>query len=256
MAIDFNRKVLIAYVTGGYPDIEFTLSAVLALQKSGVSAIEIGIPYSDPVADGPTIADASHLALQKGINIDQILDGIESIKNQLNIPLYLMSYYPPVFKYGIDKLIKRCRSAGVTGMIFPDISVDEGKETFIRFKDAGLEPILLVFPNTEEKRLREIEELSGSFIYYVNLFGTTGIRDHIPESSTEHLREVKRMVNKPVCAGFGVSNRKMFDDLSQYADGVIIGSAIMKRIIQNIDTDRQEALDAITKFIEEVLNRS
>ncbi len=247
-SIDFSKKALICYITAGFPDMELTKKAVLTLQDVGVSAIEIGVPYSDPVADGKTIALASHLSLQKGCNLDVILQGLDEIKERVSVPLYLMSYYSPVYSYGEERLFQKAKDAGVTGFIIPDLPLDEGELTFRRMKEYALDPILLAFPNTGEKRLKKISEAGGSFIYYVNLFGTTGVRDAIPEESLVHLKQLKSHSKKPICAGFGVSNRKMFEKLSSVADGVIIGSAIVKKLIA-YEKEPERMLREIREFV-------
>ncbi len=254
MKIDFSKKGLVAYLTAGYPSMQFTLDAIQALQSAGASAIEVGIPYSDPVADGPIIALASHKALESGINLDIILSGLASIKDKIQIPLYFMSYYSPIFTYGEDRLIKASLDCGVSGIIFPDLQLDEGKDTFRKCKENGLDPILLLFPNASDQRIKDVTEHGGSFIYYVNLFGTTGVRDQIPPASLEHLRHIKATTSKPVFAGFGVSSRQMFLDLTAHADGVIIGSAIVKRILDN-EKDEPKALQSISEFISLVTGR-
>ena len=252
MTIDFTKKALITYITAGFPDMEFTKSAILALQKSGVAAIEVGVPYSDPVADGKTIALASHLSLQRGCNLDLILKGLGEIKDKITIPIYLMSYYSPIYSYGEERLFQKAKDVGVTGFIIPDLPLDEGRATFEKMLQMSLDPILLAFPNTDTKRLGEITKVVGSFIYYVNLFGTTGARDAIPEESLTHLRKLKSQAEKPICAGFGVSNRKMFEKLSTVADGVIVGSAIVKIIIK-YQNEPDVALKKVSGFVKELL---
>lgn len=247
-----DSKGLVAYLTAGYPSMDFTNRAILALQQAGATAVEVGIPYSDPVADGPVIAQASYKALQSGINLDLILQDLAAIRSELKIPLYLMSYYSPVFTYGEDRLIERCREQGITGIIFPDLQLDEGRQTFLKCKQQGLDPILLLFPNAEAKRIQDVSEAGGSFIYYVNLFGTTGVRNTIPSASLEQLRLIKSLSPKPVYAGFGVSSRQMYLDLTAYADGVIIGSAIVKRIME-LEQQPQQALESISVFIQTIL---
>jgi tryptophan synthase alpha chain len=251
MKIDFSKKALIAYITAGLPDMVFTKRAVLKLQEAGVSAVEIGIPYSDPVVEGKTIANASMLSLERGTNLDMIFDAVAEISPDLKIPVYFMSYYSPIFTYGEDKTFAKCKESGVSGLIIPDLCYEEGLSTFTKIKDYGLDPIMLAFPNTDNKRLKEIGDVGGSFVYYVNLFGTTGERNEIPVDSINRLREAKQVINTPLCAGFGVSSRAMFDTLSGVADGVIVGSAIVRRILDNLDNP-DKALDEISDFIKEL----
>jgi tryptophan synthase alpha chain len=250
--MDFTKKALIVYITAGFPDMDFTKKAILLLQSLGVSAIEVGIPYSDPVADGPVIAQAGHKSLEKGTNMDGIFKAVSEIKGSLTVPLYFMSYYSPVYTYGEDKFIKKCLESGVTGAIIPDLSLDEGRAFYQKEKKEGLDPILLVFPNTAEKKIKEIASVSGSFIYYVNLFGTTGVRTTIPADAYKKVEAVKKASGKPVCAGFGVSGREDFEKLSRYADGVIIGSAVVKCILEN-ESDPAKALKDMENFIRGIL---
>ena len=254
MQIDFSKKGLAVYVTAGFPDMEFTLDMILTLQHCGVSMIELGIPYSDPVADGPIIAKASMLSLAKGTNLDKIFQALGAIKNEIRVPLYLMSYFSPIYTYGIDKLIDKCKSAGAGGVIFPDLTIEEGGDVFRELKKNSLDPILLAFPNSDESRIRQIGEYSGSFIYYVNLFGTTGVRDSIPEESVARIEFVRRVTGKPVYAGFGVSNREMYLKICEKADGAIVGSAVMKRVLENQD-DRKRALNDVAVFVNGLLGK-
>jgi tryptophan synthase alpha chain len=254
MPIDFTKKGLIVYITAGYPDMEFTLDAILALQSCGVSAIELGIPYSDPVADGPVIAMASMLSLQRGTNLDKIFQALSAIKNDIRIPVYLMSYFSPLYTYGIDKMIDKSKDAGIEGVVFPDLTIEEGGQVFSELKKNSLDPILLAFPNSGEERIRRIAANSGSFVYYVNLFGTTGVRDRIPEDSLAKLASVKSIAGKPVYAGFGISTREMFLKLCEHADGGIVGSAVMKRILDKAD-DRKQALNDAAVFVNGLLGK-
>lgn len=252
MPLDFGKKNLIAYLTAGFPDMEFTSKALLEFQELGVNAIEIGVPYTDPVADGPVIAEASYRSLQNGTNLDWIFKMLAGIRDRIRIPVYLMSYYSPVFTYGEDKFIEGCVKTGVTGSIIPDLSLDEGGEFFKKEKKNGLDPILLVFPNTPEGRIRKIAEVTGSFIYCVNFFGTTGVRNVIPESAYSRLKEVRDLSGKPVCAGFGVSSGDDFRKFSLYGDGVIIASAIMKRLLDR-QGEPDRGLGEVTSFLKSVL---
>jgi tryptophan synthase alpha chain len=250
--IDFSRKALITYITAGFPNMEFTEAVILKLQSLGVSAIEVGFPYTDPVADGPILAETSLKSLQKGTNLDLIFQSLEKIKGRITIPIYLMGYYSTVFTYGEGRFIQNCVKAGVTGSIIPDLSLDEGKAFFKKQKENSLDPVLLVFPNTESERIRLIASESGSFIYYVNLFGTTGVQNAIPETAYENIKKVREISQKPICAGFGVSSREDYAKLCQYANGVIIGSALVKRVRDN-QNDNKKALEEVENFIKGIL---
>jgi len=247
--LDFSHKNLIVYLTAGIPSLSFFQEAVLRWQKL-VDAIEIGVPYSDPVADGPVISHASHMALEKGVNLDGIFRAVEEIRPRLNIPLYLMSYYAPIYAYGREAFVTRSLAAGIRGVIVPDLNVDEGEEFYTSLSRNGLDPVLLVFPNTHAERVKRIASVSGDFLYYVNFFGTTGERRDQTMFSLDHLRQVKHWAGKPVCAGFGVSDRAGYERLSAVADGVIIGSAVMRRVLDAVSP--QDALDHVEAFLREI----
>lgn len=251
MALDFGRKNLVLYITAGYPSLSFTQKAVLSFQEWGATAIEIGIPYSDPVADGPVIQQASLLSLEKGTNLDNITGALSEIKKDVRVPLYAMSYYSPIFSYGMDKFIARSLDSGIAGSIIPDLELDEGRGFFTKQKENGLDPILLAFPNTPDTRVRQIADEGGSFIYYVNIFGTTGVGAGIPESSIARMAGVRSAAGKPVFAGFGVSGPADASRLLSKADGVIVGSAVVKRILDNAG-DEKAALMALEVFIKEM----
>lgn len=245
--LDFSHKNLIIYLTAGVPSLAFLQEAILSLQ-SYVDAIEIGVPYSDPVADGSIIAHASQLALEKGVNLDGIFGAIREIASQVTIPLYLMSYYAPLYAYGKEKFALHCQQSGIRGAIVPDLNVDEGEEFYQFLSDQGLDPVLLVFPNTSLERVKRIASVSGDFLYYVNFFGTTGERQESQIFSLHHLQEVKQYGQKPVCAGFGVSNKEGYERLTTIADGVIIGSAVMRRVLDSGNED--EALEKVKLFVQ------
>lgn len=244
--LDFSHKNLIIYLTAGIPSLPFLQEAILGLQPY-VDAIEIGVPYSDPVADGPVITHASQLALENGVNLDGIFRSLQEIISEVKIPLYLMSYYAPIYAYGETSFMKRVRESGIRGVIIPDLNVDEGAEFYQKVKEAELDPVLLVFPNTSASRVKKIASVSGDFVYYVNFFGTTGEREKKVEFSLDHLRQVREWASKPVCAGFGVSDQESFKKLSSVADGVIVGSAVMRRVLEAMNP--ADALMHVKQFV-------
>ncbi len=248
----FSSKALIPYITAGLPDMDTTRQALLLYQECGCAAAEIGVPYSDPVADGPVIAEAGYQSLARGTNMDHLFGMLKGLKGQLKIPVYLMSYYSPVYTYGEDRFISECANSGVAGSIVPDLSLDEGRTFFEQQKRAGLDPILLVFPNTPTDRIRDIADATGSFLYCVNFFGTTGVRQ-IPESAYERLAEVKRIAGKPVAAGFGVSTKADYERLKKYGDAVIMASAFMKILLEH-EKKPDTALGIIREKIREILS--
>jgi len=225
-----DRKPLIAYFMGGYPSLEKSYRTAEVLIQNGVDMLEIGVPFSDPVADGPTIQVAHEKAVKDGITPLDILNLAERLKeNYPNIPLILMSYYNPIFVYGEKRFLELAKSKGVDGLIVPDLPPEEAKGLKELANGIGLSLIFLVAPTTYEERVKMIGDLTDSFIYYVSLTGITGARDELPWQELElKVKEIKRITNKPVAVGFGVSKGEHTERLSKIADGVIVGSAIVK----------------------------
>ena len=227
----------------GYPDIKASLDIIKCLEYSGVDMIEVGIPFSDPLADGPTIQKAGMKALENGVNIPLILRNIPKV----NIPLIFMTYMNPVYHYGIEKFVKDSKSLGISGIIIPDIipeEADEYKKICVKNK---MDTIFLVAPTSSDKRIKRICEMSDKFIYYVSLTGVTGAREKLSSSIKRNVMRIKRYTSKPVCVGFGISNKEQSKEISQVADGVIIGSAII-----NIIDSEKNYFKTLERFIKEI----
>ena len=231
-----GRKAFIAYITAGDPSLGMTGKIVLALEKSGVDIIELGIPFSDPIADGPTIQAASGRALAKKASLKKIFAMARNLRRRTEIPLVFMTYYNPVFKFGLGKFFKTCRAAGIDGVIVPDLSIEEAGEAAALGKKNGIAVIFLVAPTSPRKRIEEIAARSRGFIYYVSLTGVTGARKKLPPELFANVRAIKSVTNKPVAVGFGISNAKQARSIAKVADGVIVGSAIVKIIGEKKDT--------------------
>ncbi|MGQ0637747.1 MAG: tryptophan synthase subunit alpha [Nitrososphaerota archaeon] len=237
-----NQKALIAYLVAGYPNESGTLSAVRGLVKGGADIIELGLPFSDPLADGPVIQNASHLALKKGINFRKFISLIKKIKKKTSIPLVLMTYSNLLFKFGFDKFIKTTKEAGIDGFILPDMSVDEAKDYLIAARKYHADTIFLVSPNTEKERMKRIANSSSGFLYIVSHYGVTGQQ----QKTQQHIRDVilntKKIVHKkiPIGIGFGISNpRQIRNFVKMGVDAVIIGSAFL-RLIDGLPADKIE----------------
>lgn len=226
-------KAFIAYITAGDPSLIMTGRIVMTLEASGVDIIELGIPFSDPLADGPTIQAASQRALQKGTNLKKIFETVKSLRKRTDIPLAFMTYYNPVLKYGLRRFIMDCRGCGVDGVIVPDLPYEEADELIRLGSDNGIATINLVAPTSTRDRIRDIANLSTGFIYYVSLTGVTGSRETLPPEIASKVRLVKSLTPKPVCVGFGVSNPAQARNIARACDGVIVGSAIVKIIEKN-----------------------
>ena len=242
-----KQKALIIYITAGYPDLETTIKLVKLMETEGVDVIELGVPFSDPLADGPTIQFSSYAALQKGINLNRIFNTVKEIRKDCSIPLVLMSYINPVYKYGAEKFFQHCWEKGIDGVIIPDLIIEESNE-FSRFaRQNNIDIIFLATPTSSESRLKKIAQKTEGFLYYVALTGTTGTRDKLNKGLFPQLARLRRLCSKPIACGFGISSPKQAALVARYADGVIIGSAIIDLIRKS--EDKKEALNKVKEFI-------
>lgn len=223
-----GQKAFIAYITAGDPDLATTAKLVPALETAGVDIIELGIPFSDPLADGPVIQAASQRALRKGTDLKKVFAMVELIRIRTTIPIVFMTYFNPVLKYGLRRFVETCTEVGVDGVIIPDLPVDEAGELGALGKKAGLATIFLAAPTSTPDRLRRIARRSTGFIYYVSLTGVTGARRELPEEVWSQVARLKSMTDKPVAVGFGVSDPAQARKVAAHADGVIVGSAIVR----------------------------
>ncbi len=228
-----GHKALIAYVTVGYPSIEATLKVVPMLAKSGCDIVELGIPFSDPLADGVTIQQSSFKALQNGITPKICLEVAKELSRKVDVPLVFMSYFNPIFSYGLEKFCTACAGSGIDGLIIPDLTPQEGSELEKITRKQGLDLIYLLAPTSPEERLRLVAERSRGFIYLVSVTGITGARDRLPADLEAFVTRVRKVSNKPLCVGFGIATPEQAKRVAKIADGVIVGS----RIIQLMETD-------------------
>lgn len=245
-----DKKAFIAFIMMGDPDIRTTERLIDELIMSGVDIMELGVPFSDPLADGPTIQAASVRALANRISLNSTIKFVNRIKKRIDIPLVLLSYYNPVYRYGLKKFISDSISSGVDGVIIPDLPPEEGEDFFKDANRSGLAIILLASPTSPEKRLKRIAELSCGFIYYVSLTGTTGAREKLPEDIIRNVRLIKGITDKPVCVGFGISTPEQARDIADVADGVIVGSAIIRIIEQNLA--KNDLIKKVASFVKQM----
>ncbi|MFA5356836.1 MAG: tryptophan synthase subunit alpha [Candidatus Omnitrophota bacterium] len=229
-----NKKAFIAFITAGYPNLEITRRLILELPGSGVDIIELGVPFSDPLADGPIIQDSSQAALKRGVNLNDILNLVKGVRGFVNIPICLMTYYNPVFCFGEDKFARIAVKSGVDGVIIPDLPPEEGAVFMRSANKYGLDTIFFLSPTSTRERIKFVSRASRGFIYYVSLTGVTGPRQALPCDLAVNLKLVKKIADKPVCVGFGVSRPEQVKAIDKIADGVIVGSAIVKEIKRNI----------------------
>lgn len=229
-----RKKAFIAFLTAGDPTLDVTRRLVLALEDCGVDIIELGVPFSDPLADGPTIQAASQRALRKGVNLPKILKMVAQIRKSSQVPLALMTYYNPVFRYGEKRLVEDAVRAGVDGIIIPDLPPEEAAVLIKAAKKNHLATIFFVAPTSTSERIKLICRVSTGFIYYVSLTGVTGVRKKLPPDLIRNIRNLKRRCAKSVCVGFGISHAAQVKNLSKVCDGVIVGSAIVKAVEKNL----------------------
>ncbi len=249
-----KKKALIGYITSGDPDLDTTVELVTILEESGVDIIELGIPYSDPLADGPVIQRASIRALNNGININSIFNMVTKIRERTNVPIAFLVYFNSIFCYGISDFLANCRSSGIDGLIIPDLPLEERKELNEQMKDYAIDLIPLVAP-TSEGRIKEIVKDAKGFVYCISSKGVTGMRDNFEIDLDTFMKKVRKHTNIPLAIGFGISDDKMVRELKDMADGLIVGSAIIKRIEEGIDEkDINERVSRFVHGLHEAIN--
>ncbi len=226
-------KAFIPFITAGDPDLEMTVSLVPALESAGSHIVELGIPFSDPVADGPTIQRSSERALRHGYRLADYLEAVKDIRRKTEIPLILFSYVNPVLQYGLENLAADARAAGIDGILVTDITPEEGKEYCACMDRHGLDTIFLAAPTSDDERIARIAACSRGFIYLVSRAGVTGVQNSLSNSVMPTLSRVRRHTKIPVAVGFGISHPDHVRAVWQVADGAVVGSAIVAQIEKN-----------------------
>ena len=249
----FSRKdknILSVYLTAGFPELNDTSRIICALQESGADMVEIGIPFSDPVADGPVIQGSSQKALKNGMSLNLLFDQLKNIRLKTSIPLLLMGYLNPVYRFGMENFARKCNETGIDGVIIPDLPMDYYRDEYQDlFRKYNLANILLITPQTPENRIREIDDLTNGFIYMVSSYSTTGSREHFDETQEAYFKKIKRLnLKSPCLIGFGVGNRDTFLTACSYANGAIIGSAFIKAL-DSLDSIEEKVRTFINKLI-------
>lgn len=229
---DKKERVLSVYFTAGYPDLEDTVPVIQELVKNGVDLIEIGMPFSDPVADGPVIQHSSLISLQNGMSIKTLFEQLQDIRKSVDIPLILMGYINPVLQFGVEAFCKKCQEIGIDGLIIPDLPLDVYQEEFkVVFEANNLHNIFLITPQTSEERLKLIDSVSSGFIYMVSSNSTTGAKSSVSDFQKSYFERVNSLeLKNPRMIGFGISNAETFDNACSYAAGAIIGSAFVNAL--------------------------
>ncbi|MBE0481806.1 MAG: tryptophan synthase subunit alpha [Dehalococcoidia bacterium] len=241
-----GRKALITYLTAGYPDIGTTLEMVPLLASSGCDIVELGIPFSDPLADGAIIQKAAFHALRNGVTPAECMKLAGRLSRQVDVPLVFMTYFNPVHKYGVDAFCRDCAGAGVSGLIIPDLPPEESEDVEQFSRDCGLDLVYLLAPTSTEKRIDLVASRSRGFIYLVSLTGVTGARETLPDGLESFVARVRARCSQPLCVGFGISTAEQARRVARIADGVIIGS----RLVQVLEAP--ERLTLVRDFISEL----
>ena len=230
-----DKKILSIYFSAGYPNLEDTVQIIQELEKNGVDLIEIGLPFSDPLADGPTIQESSTIALKNGMNTALLFQQLRDIRKSVSIPLILMGYFNPVLQYGVAEFCAKCEEIGIDGLILPDLPLDVYKQEYETiFKKHGLINVFLITPQTSDERINAIDKASDGFIYMVSSASTTGAKQGFGIEQSDYFERIAQMdLDNPQIVGFGISNSETFEQATQKAKGAIIGSAFIKHLTAN-----------------------
>ena len=242
-----NKKVFIPFITAGYPKRESMIEILTALSEGGADIIEIGIPFSDPIADGPVIQSSSHTALENGVTLPWILKTVKDARRHLSVPLIFFTYLNPIIKYGIERFFKDAKKCDVDGILIPDLPPEESDEIKELAAAYGLSTIFLISPATANKRMKMIEKLSDDFVYCISVTGTTGTREKLAQNIEPYLKRVKSQLKKPYVVGFGISAAEDVKKISGHSDGVVVGSALIKMIEKYKNSDNLP--ERIKKYI-------
>ena len=244
-----KENILSVYFTAGYPGLNDTVEIIRELENNGVDLIEIGMPFSDPTADGPTIQHTSEVALKNGMSLNKLFGQLADIRSSVNIPLILMGYINPVLQTGMEAFCRKCYETGIDGLILPDMPLEEYQMHYQKiFRKWKLHNILLITPQTPEVRIRQIDQASGGFIYMVSSASTTGAGKNIGDFSREYFKRIQDMkLKNPRLIGFGISDRETFSNACDYAHGAIIGSAFVQSLQSGL-----ELKNSIRQFIQKI----
>lgn len=249
---DKPQELLSIYFTAGFPALNDTCTILAELEKNGVDMVEIGVPFSDPLADGPVIQQSSQHALQNGMSMEMLFRQLSGIRDKVKIPVVLMGYLNPVYQYGIERFCKHCREVGVDGVILPDLPLEEYKSHFEKhFVHAGLSMIFLVTPQTSDERIKIIDQAAEGFIYVVSSSSTTGNQLGAEEKVLSYFKRIKNLsLKNPIMIGFGITNKEDFQSVCKYASGGIIGT----QFIKEIQASKNGLAETIAAFVKKFKN--
>ena len=249
---EIKGKKLVTFTTGGDPDIKTSLEILKTIINNGIDIIEIGMPFSDPMADGPTIQESSVRSLANGTKINDIFEIVMNIRELNNkIPIILMGYYNSIFNLGIDNFTSKCAEAGVDGLIIVDLQPEEDSELFIKSKERGIDLIRLITPTTDQKRLITILNNASGFLYYVTVTGITGQNSANIKDLKKSINIIRSSTKLPIVAGFGIKNRNDVEQISTFTDGVVVGSSIVNIVKDNLN-DKNKMINKIKIFTKDL----
>jgi len=245
----------IPFIMAGDPDLATTAKALQVLADNGADAIELGVPYSDPLADGPTIQAAATRALKRGVKLEDVLEIIKDFPQKTEIPIILFTYYNPIYYRGVDSFLKQIKDAGVAGLVIPDLPLEESENLLQLATKIGIEVTLLVAPTSSQERIIAIAEKSQGFIYLVSVTGVTGMRTEMGTRVKDLLAELRTVTDKPIGVGFGISSPELAQQVQEWgADAAIVGSALVKQLAQGTTEDGLRAIGEFTKSIKQAIN--
>lgn len=246
-ALDARKKLLSIYFTAGFPQLDDTMPIIEALQENGVDMVEIGLPFSDPLADGPTIQESSKKALENGMTTIKLFEQLEGLRDRVKIPVLIMGYFNPILQFGVREFCQRCREVGIDGLIIPDLPVEEYQRNYqALFAEFDLRMVFLITPQTSEDRIYQIDSLSEGFIYMVSSLGVTGATEGFGQPQTDYFKRIAQMqLKSPQVVGFGIKDQQTFEQANRFTKGGIIGSAFIKAL-------EHSGLEGIPRFLSDI----
>ncbi|MBU1122733.1 MAG: tryptophan synthase subunit alpha [Candidatus Omnitrophota bacterium] len=247
-----NRKAFIAYVPYGFPTEKHTKDIILTLADAGADLIEVGIPFSDPLADGPVIQAATSLALERGANVSGAFKCLGELKGKIDVPLVIMTYCNPFLSFGMDKFFRQMKSASVSGLMVVDLPIEESKEYISLARKFDIDTVFFVTPKTPISRAKKIADCCRGFIYYISVTGITGPQDFSYGSLASRIKRLRKLTKVPICVGFGIHTHKQVKEVGAFSDGVIVGSEIVS-FIKNYSCDKN-FLDKLKNYIGQLKN--
>ncbi|HEY9835092.1 MAG TPA: tryptophan synthase subunit alpha [Stenomitos sp.] len=252
---DSSQCALIPFITAGDPDLKTTAEALRILDQSGADLIELGVPYSDPLADGPTIQAAATRALKQGVRLDDVLEMVKDVAPQLKAPIILFTYYNPILNRGIESFLRQIAAAGIKGLVVPDLPLEEAESLLTPAAEIGIEVVLLVAPTSSKERIEAIAQQSQGFIYLVSVTGVTGVRNQIESRVQDLLQQMRAVTDKPIGVGFGISQPEQARQIKEWgADAVIVGSAFVKRLADGTSAEGLSAIGEFCQSLKSALN--